>query len=101
MSNCNKCQAEIIWDKPFVSGSRPKNPDNTLHECMKTGPKEPAQSKITETKPANKPTITDNALSSLTSLAECKAFNSKFHDLPDAKYDAIARVYNTLRMIRH
>ena len=93
--SCNKCQAEIIWDKPFVSGSRPKNPDGTLHECMQHSPKP------TESKPSNKPTITENSISAVTALAECEAFHNKFQDLPDAKYDAIARVFNTLRMIRH
>ena len=33
MSNCNRCQAEIIWPVPFVKGNKPMNPDNTPHFC--------------------------------------------------------------------
>jgi len=85
MSQCNKCDAEIIWDKPFVSGSRPKNPDNTLHECMNHSPKQeatPAQASTPEKSP--------NSI-----LAECIEFEQTFKDLTDAKFDSLVRLYNT------
>ena len=88
MSNCNKCQAEIIWDKPFVSGSRPKNPDSTLHECMKTGP---AQTKITE----SKPTQTPNSV-----LEEAIVFAETFKDTDSAKFESLAKIYISGRMRR-
>jgi len=39
--------------------------------------------------------ITDNSISALTALAECEAFNSKFSNLTDSKYDSLIRLYNT------
>ncbi len=87
MSSCNKCQASIIWDKPFVSGSRPKNPDNTLHECMNHSPKQEAT-----TAQASKPT---EAKSPNSILEECLEFEQTFKDLTDAKFDSLVRLYNT------
>ena len=86
--NCNKCEAAIIWPKEYKPGNRPLNPDSTLHECMKTGP---AQSKITETKPAKSPN---------TILAECIEFSETFKDITDARFDSLIRLYNTRVMQR-
>jgi len=85
-SKCNRCNADITWKKPFTQGDRPLNLDNSVHSCAKK-----------ETTPTG---ITDNALSSSVSLAECEAFHIKFKDLTDSKYDSTARIYNTLRMRR-
>ena len=81
---CNICNTSFDWKKPY-DGTK-LNADGSVHSCKKT--------------PANKPTITDNAISSLTALAECEAFNSKFQELTDSKYDSLVRLYNTRIMQR-
>ena len=83
---CNRCESEIIWG-PYDPNkkSRPLNPDNSVHSCMKT---EPAQSKITESKPA--PAKSPNSI-----LDECIEFEQTFQDLTDAKFDSLVRLYNT------
>jgi len=90
LSQCNKCQAEIIWPKEFKPGNRPLNPDSTLHQCMKTGPSEskPAQASTPETKTPN------------TALEECIVFSETFKDVDAVRFDSLARIYNTLRMRR-
>ena len=87
-STCNRCGLEITWKKPFTHGDRPLNMDNSVHSCMNSYEKEEAT--ITETKTAPK--------TSNTILEECIIFSETFKDLTDAKYDATARIYNTLRM---
>ena len=84
-SNCNLCNESFTWKKPY-DGTK-LNPDGSVHSCKK---KETTSSTG----------ITQNALSSSVSLAECEAFHIKFKDLTDSKYDSTARIYNTLRMRR-
>jgi len=83
-NNCNLCNEKFTWKKPY-DGTK-LNLNGSTHSCKKK-----------ETTPTG---ITDNALSSSVSLAECEAFHSKFKDLTDSKYDSTARIYNTLRMRR-
>ena len=83
--SCNKCGAEIIWPKEFKPGNRSLNPDSTLHQCMKDGPKP------TESKPVKSPN---------TILAECIEFSETFSDITDARFDSLVRLYNTRVMQR-
>ena len=90
-AKCNRCDAEIIWP-PYESGvkKRPLNPDNTVHECMKQNPT-----------PKTSTGITDNALTSVSILAECLAFKNMFFDVEsDTKFDALARIYISRMMKR-
>jgi len=86
-SNCNKCGSSIIWPKEFKPGNRPLNPDSTIHECMKTGPK-PVESKPAEVKTPN------------TVLEECIVFSETFKDIDPVRFDALARIYISGRMRR-
>ena len=57
--------------------------DNTIHSCKK---------EETESTPEVK---TPN-----TALVECIEFSETFKDQDAAKFDSLARIYNTLRMRR-
>ncbi len=51
---------------------------------------------ITETKTEPKTTVkTPN-----TALEECITFSETFADIDPARFDSLARIYNTLRMVR-
>ncbi len=80
-SKCNQCGGDITWKKPFAKGDRPLNLDNSVHSCVKK-----------ETTPTG---ITNNSISALTALAECEAFQTKFSNLTDSKFDSLVRLYNT------
>ena len=93
-AKCNLCESPIIWDQPYVKGSLPRNEDGSVHSCKR------------DTTPTKKPStsstgITDNALTSVSVLAECLAFKNMFFDVEsDAKFDSIARIYISGRMRR-
>jgi len=79
-SKCNRCDAEITWKKPFTQGDRPLNLDNSVHTCVKK-----------ETTPTG---ITNNAITSVTILAECEAFRAKFGALEsDARFESLAKIF--------
>ncbi len=76
----------IIWDQPYVKGSRPKNEDGSTHACKK---------------PETSTGITDNALTAATVLSEIEAFRVKFGPIEsDARFDALARIYISRMMKR-
>ena len=78
---------EIKWPEHYQKGDRPLNLDNSVHSCAK--PNTPSTG------------ITDNALTSVSVLAECLAFKNMFFDVEsDAKFDSIARIYISGRMRR-
>ena len=102
-AKCNLCESPIIWDQPYVKGSRPRNEDGSTHSCKKPDTLESFESKVTPTKkPSTSSTgITENALTSVSVLAECLAFKNMFFDVEsDAKFDSIARIYISGRMRR-
>ena len=78
---------EIKWPEHYQKGDRPLNLDNSVHSCAK---------------PSTSSTgITENALTSVSVLAECLAFKNMFFDVEsDAKFDSIARIYISGRMRR-
>lgn len=83
MSQCNRCGSEITWKKPFVHGDRPLNMDNSVHSCKKDTPS---------------PEPTASSKTPNTALAEVIEFSETFKDVDAAKFDSLARIYNTLRM---
>ncbi len=86
-SKCNQCSSEIKWKKPFVKGDRPLNLDDSTHTCKK--PDTPSTG------------ITQNAVTSMTVLAEIEAFREKFASIEsDARFDALARIYISRMMKR-
>ena len=85
-SKCNQCSSEIKWKKPFVKGDRPLNLDDSIHSCKKS---------------ESSTGITQNAVTSMTILAECEAFREKFDSIEsDARFDALARIYISRMMKR-
>jgi len=89
-STCNRCNQSIKWPKPYSPGASPLNEDGTQHSCKNSYEKE---------EPAtinNMPTVkTPN-----TALEECIVFSETFKDMDSTKFDSLARIYNTLRMVR-
>ena len=85
MPNCNRCGNAIKWPEPFHPGNKPLNLDDSPHNCTATP---------SSTQPSA-PVADSNAM-----LAECRVFLTAFKDVPDAKFDSLARIYNTLRMRR-
>jgi len=84
LSQCNRCGLEITWKKPFTHGDRPLNMDNSVHSCKKE----------TASESPKTPEITPSSI-----LDECEAFRIRFGAIEsDARFDALARIYNTLRM---
>ena len=85
-AKCNQCDSPIIWDQPYVKGSRPKNEDGSTHSCKK---------------PESSTGITENALTAATVLSEIEAFRIKFGPIEsDARFDALARIYISRMMKR-
>ena len=87
-AKCNLCESPIIWDQPYVKGSRPKNEDGSTHACKKSE---------TSTETATpKPSITAESV-----LSEIEAFRTKFGPIEsDARFDALARIYISRMMKR-
>ena len=78
-AKCNLCESPIIWDQPYVKGSRPKNEDGSVHSCKKEDTPAPKESSKTPN----------------TILEECITFSETFKDITDAKFDSLVRLYNT------
>ena len=90
-AKCNLCESPIIWDQPYVKGSRPKNEDGSTHSCKKT---ETSTESVSATLQKQTP------ITSVSVLAEIEAFRTKFGPIEsDARFDALARIYIS-RMMR-
>ncbi len=80
-NNCNLCNQKFTWKKPY-DGTK-LNLDGTAHSCKK------------------KETFTDNAITSVTILAEIEAFRQKFGPIEsDARFESLAKIYISRMMSR-
>lgn len=86
MVACNRCQQEIKWPEPYQQGQKPLNMDGSVHSCavQNPPPADPQQQTINST----------------TVLTECGLFLDKFQGIPDAKFDALARIFISRMMKR-
>ena len=79
-SKCKQCNSEIKWKSPYVKGDRPLNEDGSVHTCKK--PDTPSTG------------ITQNAITSMTILAEIEAFREKFGPTQsDARFESMAKMW--------
>ena len=82
MPNCNRCGNAIKWPEPYHEGNKPLNLDDSPHTCK------------TETKKDVEKVGASEIMS------ECSAFLNAFSEVPDAKFDALARIYISRMMKR-
>jgi len=84
---CTACNQEFKWEMPYTG--KKLNLDGSPHNCSDIPPK--YSGGIKETAP-----IVD----SNTIIAECRVFHTAFKEVPDAKFDALARIYISRMMKR-
>ena len=102
-AKCNLCESPIIWDQPYVKGSRPKNEDGSTHSCRKSDglPSDEGSNKRKENESVLRNSEKQTPITSVSALAECLAFKNMFFDVEsDIKYDALARIYISRMMSR-
>jgi len=78
---CNACNQEFKWEMPYTG--KKLNLDGSPHNCS-AAPK----------------SSTPSLVVSAQIIEECTAFLNTFSEVPDAKFDALARIFISRMMKR-
>ena len=79
---CNACNQEFKWEMPYTG--KKLNLDGSAHNCQAV----------------NATPQTSAPVDSSGIMQECAAFLNAFSEVPDAKFDALARIYISRMMKR-
>jgi len=75
---CNQCDEEFRWAMPYTG--KKLNLDGTPHNC-------------TVTPTTSSPPVVDMTPQIDEMIGRCTIFRHHFEELPDAKFDALARIF--------
>jgi len=84
---CNQCNSEFKWEMPYTG--KKLNLDGSPHNCTAIPMTPRTQGDITA------PVVNSSGI-----MTECTAFLNAFSEVPDAKFDALSRIFISRMMKR-